>query len=73
MIRTQGTVARKAYTNSTGQAIQVQITTPDGVVKTVNGRGHTIFAFPYQTPFVANSRYYLFSIPQKEIENNPNL
>jgi hypothetical protein len=73
IIRTQGTVVRKPYTNTSGQAIQVQVTTPDGVVKTVNGRGHTIFAFPDQSPFVANSRYYLFSIPQKEIENNPNL
>jgi len=73
IIRTQGTVVRKPFTNTSGQAIQVQITTPDGVVKTVNGRGHTIFAFPDQSAFVANSRYYLFSIPQKEIENNPNL
>ncbi|MEY8758596.1 RagB/SusD family nutrient uptake outer membrane protein [Chryseobacterium tongliaoense] len=73
IIRTQGTVARKAYINSSGQPIQVQITTPDGTVKTVNGRGHSVFAFPDQSAFVANSRYYLFSIPQKEIENNPNL
>jgi hypothetical protein len=73
IIRTQGTVVRKPYTNTSGQAIQVQVITPDGVVKTVNGRGHTIFAFPDQSPFVANNRYYLFSIPQKEIENNPNL
>ncbi|UMQ40238.1 RagB/SusD family nutrient uptake outer membrane protein [Chryseobacterium sp. Y16C] len=73
IIRTQGTVVRKPFTNSSGQAIQVQITTPAGVVKTVNGRGHTIFAFPDQSPFVADSKYYLFSIPQKEIENNPNL
>ncbi|WP_449399740.1 hypothetical protein [Chryseobacterium wanjuense] len=64
---------RKPFTNSSGQPIQVQITTPEGVVKTVNGRGHTIFAFPDQSAFVPNSRYYLFSIPQKEIENNPNL
>ncbi|WP_294250885.1 RagB/SusD family nutrient uptake outer membrane protein [uncultured Chryseobacterium sp.] len=73
IIRTQGTVVRKPYTDATGQAIKVQVTTPDGTVKTVNGRGHTIFAFPDQTAFVPNSRYYLFSIPQKETENNPNL
>jgi hypothetical protein len=73
IIRTQGTVIRKPYTNASGQAIQVQVTTPDGTVKTVNGRGHTIFGFPDQSAFVANSRYYLFSIPQKEVENNPNL
>lgn len=73
IIRTQGSVVRKPFTDATGQAIKVQVTTPDGTVKTVNGRGHTIFAFPDQTAFVPNSRYYLFSIPQKETENNPNL
>ncbi len=73
LIRTQGAVVRKPYTDASGQAIKVQVTTPDGTVKTVNGRGHTIFAFPDQSAFVPNSRYYLFSIPQKEIENNPNL
>lgn len=73
LIRTQGAVVRKPYTDTSGQAIKVQVTTPDGTVKTVNGRGHTIFAFPDQSAFVPNSRYYLFSIPQKEIENNPNL
>lgn len=73
IIRTQGAVVRKPFTDASGQAIKVQVTTPDGTVKTVNGRGHTIFAFPDQSAFVPNSRYYLFSIPQKEIENNPNL
>lgn len=73
IIRTQGTVARKPYTTANGQPIQVQITTPDGTVKTVGGRGHSIFSFPDQSAFAPNSKYYLFTIPQKEIENNPNL
>ncbi|MCW3162144.1 RagB/SusD family nutrient uptake outer membrane protein [Chryseobacterium oryctis] len=73
IIRTQGKVERKPFTNPDGTAIQVQITTPNGTVKSVNGRGHTIFAFPDQSSFTPNSNYYLFSIPQKEIENNPNL
>ncbi|MFL9834798.1 RagB/SusD family nutrient uptake outer membrane protein [Chryseobacterium terrae] len=73
IIRTQGKVERRAYVSSSGQPIQVQVTTPSGTVKTVNGRGHSIFAFPDQSAFAPNSRYYLFSIPQKEIENNPNL
>ncbi|WBV59596.1 RagB/SusD family nutrient uptake outer membrane protein [Chryseobacterium camelliae] len=73
IIRTQGTVVRKPFTNSNGQPIQVQITTPAGTVKNVNGRGHSVFAFPDQSAFAPNSRYYLFSIPQKEVENNPNL
>jgi hypothetical protein len=73
IIRTQGSVARKPYANADGSSIPVQITTPAGVVKTVNGRGHTIYALPDQTSFAPNSKYYLFSIPQKEVENNPNL
>lgn len=73
IIRTQGTVARKPYADANGQPIPVQITTPDGTVKSVSGRGHTIYAFPDQTSFAPNSKYYLFSIPQKEAENNPNL
>ncbi|MFN1219562.1 RagB/SusD family nutrient uptake outer membrane protein [Chryseobacterium kwangjuense] len=73
IIRTQGTVERKPYVDANGQPIKVQITTPDGTVKTVNGRGHSVFNFPDQSAFAPNSKYYLFSIPQKEIENNPNL
>jgi len=73
IIRTQGAVARKPFVDANGQPIKVQITTPDGTVKTVNGRGHSIFNFPDQSAFAPNSKYYLFSIPQKEIENNPNL
>lgn len=73
IIRTQGTVVRKPYTDANGQPVKVQITTPDGTVKTVNGRGHSVFAFPDQSAFAPNSKYYLFTIPQKEVENNPNL
>lgn len=72
IIRTQGTVERKAYVDKDGKPIQVQINI-NGETKTVDGRGHTIFAFPDQSSFSPNSKYYLFSIPQKEIENNPNL
>ncbi|MBP2618388.1 hypothetical protein [Chryseobacterium jejuense] len=32
-----------------------------------------VFDLPNKPPFVPNSNYYLFSIPLKEIENNPNL
>lgn len=73
IIRTQGTVVRKPYVDASGQPIKVQVITPDGTVKTVNGRGHSVFNFPDQTAFAPNSKYYLFSIPQKEVENNPNL
>ncbi|HCA08445.1 RagB/SusD family nutrient uptake outer membrane protein [Chryseobacterium sp.] len=73
IIRTQGTVVRKPFVDTSGQPIKVQVTTPDGTVKTVNGRGHTVFSFPEQVPFAPNNKYLLFSIPQKELDNNPNL
>lgn len=71
IIRTQRSVVRKPFTDNNGKPIQVQINV-NGETKTVDGRGHTIFAFPDQSSFAPNSKYYLFSIPQKEIENNPN-
>lgn len=73
IIRTQGTVERKPFVDADGKPIKVQITTPNGTVKTVDGRGHSIFDLPNKKAFTPNSNYYLFSIPQKEIENNPNL
>ncbi|PWN68301.1 RagB/SusD family nutrient uptake outer membrane protein [Chryseobacterium phosphatilyticum] len=73
IIRTQGTVVRKPFVDADGKPVKVQITAPDGTVKTVDGRGHSIFAFPDKSAFVPNSNYYLFSIPQREGENNPNL
>ncbi|MEJ5103045.1 RagB/SusD family nutrient uptake outer membrane protein [Chryseobacterium sp. MYb328] len=73
IIRTQGTVVRRPFVDTEGKPVKVQITMPNGTVKTVDGKGHTVFDFPNKTPFVPNSNYYLFSIPLKEIENNPNL
>ncbi len=73
IIRTQGKVERKPFVDADGKPVKVQITTPEGTVKTVDGRGHSVFAFPDQSAFVSNSNYYLFSIPQREAENNPNL
>ncbi|OPC04485.1 carbohydrate-binding protein SusD [Elizabethkingia meningoseptica] len=73
IIRTQGKVVRNSYTDANGKPIKVQITTPEGTVKEVDARGHSVFTFPDKTDFTPNSRYYLFTIPQKEIESNPNL
>ena len=73
IIRTQGTVVRKPYVDASGKPIKVNVITPDGTVKSVNALGHSVFSFPDKTSFVPNSPYYLFSIPQKETESNPNL
>lgn len=75
ILRTQGKVTRKAF--NTGGAnpapVYVTITTPEGTTGQVPGIGHTVLVFPDKTPFVANSPYYLFTIPQLEVINNPNL
>ena len=73
IIRLQQSVVRKPYTDGSGNPIQVTVTTPDGTTKTVPAKYHTALRFPDGTPFVANSPYYLFAIPQSEEQNNPNL
>jgi len=73
IIRLQKPVIRKPYTDGAGNPIQVTVTTPDGTTKQVPAKYHTAIRFPDGTPFVANSPYYLFAIPQSEEQNNPNL
>ena len=38
-----------------------------------NPLGHWFLNFPNGKPFTVNSTYYLYAIPQKEINANPNL
>lgn len=73
IIRTQGSVSRKAFLQSDGTPIQVEITTPDNETKMVNGLGHRVVNFPDGTAFTANSPYYIFTIPDEEVRRNPNL
>lgn len=73
IIRTQNKVERKAFTNADGTPILIEITDANGKVKKVPGQGHRVTKFPNGTPFVKNSNYYLFSIPQDEYFQNPNL
>lgn len=63
IIRNQKSVERKAYEN--GEL------TLNG--EPLNVTGHHITQFPDKTAFVANSPYYIFSIPLSEENNNPNL
>lgn len=73
IIRNQLPVVRKPYVDAAGNDIKVTITTPDGTTKLVPARYHSAFKFSDGTPFVANSPYYIFAIPQAEEQNNPNL
>lgn len=62
LLRLQRSVERKENTET------VKIGGNDVLIK-----GHYIRVFPDNSPFVANSPYYLFSIPINEINTNPNL
>ncbi|QNL52489.1 RagB/SusD family nutrient uptake outer membrane protein [Olivibacter sp. SDN3] len=79
IIRTQGKVERRAYTqiNEQGEVepIQVAITLPDGSTRTVTAVGHTTTRLQNNAggEFTENSPYYVFGIPESESINNPNL
>ena len=62
IIRNQQSVERKEYY----ETISI-----DG--KKVTLKGHTALSLPDGTPFVPNSVYYLFRIPEKEELQNVNL
>lgn len=72
IIRNQLSVVRKPYVDGQGRDIQVTIV-QDGVSKQVPARYHTVRNFPDKSAFVANSPYYIFSVPLVEEQNNPNL
>ena len=45
----------------------------NGTYKKYHPEGHWFTSFPDGTKFVPNSIYYLYSIPEKETNANPNL
>ena len=73
IIRNQQAVVRKDfpqspkvnynYTDDQGQSQSVSLTP----------QGHRVFVFPDQSPFTANSPYYLYRIPNSEELTNDNL
>jgi SusD family. len=73
IIRNQLPVVRKPYVDANGNDKMVTVTTPDGTSKQVPARYHTALRFADGSPFVANSPYYIFAVPQSEEQNNPNL
>jgi hypothetical protein len=73
IIRNQLPVVRKPYVDANGNDLKVPYTQPDGSIKQYPIKYHTTLRFIDGTPFVANSPNYLFTIPQTEEQNNPNL
>ncbi|MBV7532047.1 RagB/SusD family nutrient uptake outer membrane protein [Chitinophaga sp. sic0106] len=73
IIRTNGTVVRKAFTAYDGTDSVINVPRGNGTFKQVKAKGHRTLRFPDGTVFVPQSNYYLFSIPISEVQNNPNL
>lgn len=73
ILRTSGTVVRKAFVQANGDPIVIKVPRANGGFVSVNGKGHRAVKFPDGSAFVPNSKYYLFAIPDAEIKNNPNL
>lgn len=73
ILRTQSAVQRLPYNDANGQPIKVTVITPDGTSKFVNAKQHTTLKFPDGTAFIPNSPYYLFNVPQSELNTNLNI
>jgi len=79
IIRTEGTVKRKAYVkdlgNGNSEPIKIEITLPNGSKVTTNAIGHTTLKTLNNAgeDFKPNSKYYKFSVPETERQNNDNI
>ena len=72
VLRTQRAVERKALSDEV-QKSEVDCWQEDGTYAKRNPLGHWFLRFPNGTAFVPNSPYYLYAIPDKETNANPNL
>ena len=72
IIRTQQSVSRQQYMTQQYDTDGNPMYDKDGKPLEVNA-GHTTLSLPDDTPFVANSIYYLFRIPEQEELQNPDL
>ena len=67
-----------SYTHLAALSDEMQKTEVDcwqegGSFEKRNPLGHWFLNFPNGKPFTVNSTYYLYAIPQKEINANPNI
>lgn len=72
ILRTQQPVVRVPLT-AEEEAVVYQCWQQNGTLKPYNPEGHWITSFPDGSQFVPNSTYYLYAIPEKETNANPNL
>lgn len=72
ILRTQQSVVRVPLSDEVAKS-EVDAWQEDGTFAKRNPLGHWFLQFPNSTPFVPNSPYYLYAIPEREINANPNL
>lgn len=71
ILRTQRAVERQALSEEM-QDSEVEAWQEGDVFEKRNPLGHWFLRFPNKEPFTPNSPYYLYAIPQREINANPN-
>lgn len=72
ILRTQRAVVREALTTEEAEK-KYNCWQQDGTYKEYNPEGHWFTSFPDGSRFIPNSVYYLYAIPEKETNANPNL
>lgn len=72
ILRTQQSVVREPLTPEEADK-EYECWQQDGSYELMNPQGHWFTSFPDGTPFVPNSPYYLYAIPEKETNANTNL
>ena len=76
IVRNQKSVVRKKYEHNKVEysyVVRDDKGNEETKTKTMTANGHYALNFPDQSPFVANSPYYLYQIPNVEERENPNL
>ena len=70
LIRLQKSVQRKEYPQSEKVEYTFQDETGASFTKLFTPQGHRILNFPDKSEFTANSKYYLYRIPDTEVRSN---
>lgn len=76
VLRTQRAIDRKSILkadNSYYDEILVGMPIPEKNGEPIKIKGHLNLKFPDLTNFIVNSPYYIFTVPEREVINNPNI
>lgn len=73
ILRTQSAVKRLPALDEKGQPLKVTIVKANGTQVVVTAKQHTTLTLAEGKPFTPNSKFYLFRVPQTELNSNPNI